>query len=87
MTVNEIAVRAINFLLEEDLNTIEAGGEPAFLYHHEETGALVPLDWVTRLVPEWKKDWGKFMHGESFLEHGFFVQDVKKFLHTRLNKK
>jgi hypothetical protein len=87
MTIDKVNVKAVQALIELDLDELDRGGDHLmFLFNHEETGPLVPLNWLENLgLQDWTEDWSKFMHGQTFLEHGFFIRDVQKFLHTRLH--
>ena len=87
MTNNEVSAKGVLALIELDLEAIDSGDHLMFLFFHEETGPLVPLNWLKRLGhPEWIHDWERFMKGQSYLEHGFFIRDVRRFLTTRLKK-
>lgn len=83
MTFDKVTAKGILALIELDLEALERGDHLMFLFNHVETGPLVPLDWLKKANPEWIHDWERFMNGQTFLEHGFFIRDVIRFLNTR----
>lgn len=78
--------KSILNLINQDLQAHECGEIMEILNYHEETGLTVPFRWI-EWIPELKEAWDRFMYGQTYCEHGFFVRDVVRFLRSKIRRK
>ena len=76
-------------LIDKDLDLYEQGWEDYevffILVPHPEVGTIVPFDWLKH-YGELQDAWGKFIEGQTVCLDGFYVSDVRRFLHSKIRK-
>jgi hypothetical protein len=77
-------------LINKDLDLYEEGWSDHEVFYvllpHPEVGTIVPFNWLEN-YGELQDAWGKFIDGQSVCLDGFYVSDVKRFLHSKIRRR
>ena len=86
---DQVIARTILQLIQDDIDQMDSGGlDPIVLTQVAGNGVAyyMPLDWIEKYARGFEESWGKFMYGQTYCEHGFYVSDVTRFLRSKARK-